>query len=81
MQLNLHRKDLTLFVSIGETDGFRKINLFEDLDETFLNYNINSTTKCIEYTCEDNLNEIYSILKKKKKKKSFIDNFYNKKND
>ena len=78
MKLNLHKKKLVLFILIGETDGFRKISLFEDYDETFLNHNFKNISKAIEYTCEDNLEKMYSILKNNRKKKNFIDNFLKK---
>lgn len=81
MKLALHKKKLILFVPIGETDGLRKIGFFEDYDETFLNYNISSISKSIEYTCEETLNSTYSFLENKKNKKNFLYNLNKGNND
>ena len=37
MKLNYHKTPLYLYLQIQETDGLRKVTLFEDFDETFLN--------------------------------------------
>ena len=45
MKLNYHKAPLYLYLQIQETDGLRKVTLFEDFDETFLNYNLNCNLK------------------------------------
>ena len=49
MKLNYHKAPLYLYLQIQETDGLRKVTLFEDFDETFLNYNLNCNLKKLEY--------------------------------
>lgn len=49
MKLNLHKKSLDIYVFFGDSDGLRVLNLFEDFDETFVNFNLNSNKKKLEY--------------------------------
>lgn len=52
MKLHFQKSALYLYVPINDYNGFKKIRLFEDFDETFLNYNSNSEKKTINYFVE-----------------------------
>jgi hypothetical protein len=45
MKLHFQRSLLYLYIPVGEYDGFKKVMLFEDFDETFLNYNLTCKKK------------------------------------
>ena len=75
MKLNYHKAPLYLYLQIQETDGLRKVTLFEDFDETFLNYNLNCNSKKLEYFSDFD-SKSYSLTKKKEEYKNFYTNFF-----
>ena len=52
MKLHFQKSPLYLYIPVGEFDGLKQILLFEDFDETFLNYNINCKKKPLNYFTE-----------------------------
>ena len=77
MKLNLHSSGLYLYTPLGEFDGLRKFNLFEDFDEIFLNFNFDSTKKKLEYFSEITVvNENSLQNTNKKQSKNFISEYF-----
>lgn len=75
MKLNFHKTPLYLYLQIQETDGLRKVTLFEDFDETFLNYNLNCNSKKLEYF-SDFETKSDSLTKNKENYVNFYTNFF-----
>jgi hypothetical protein len=75
MKLNYHKTPLYLYLQIQETDGLRKVTLFEDFDETFLNYNLNCNLKKLEYFCDFD-GKSHSLTKNKENYVNFYTNFF-----
>jgi len=71
MKLNYHKAPLYLYLQIQETDGLRKVTLFEDFDETFLNYNLNCNLKKLEYFSDFDTKS-YSLTKKQGRLYKFL---------
>ena len=80
MRLNNHLTSLYIYVYLKDSDGLKLLSFFENFDETFINYNIDSLKKEIIYYSENN-NELNfeSIKKKDKLKQNFFDEFFLKK--
>jgi len=78
MKLNFHKTPLYLYLQIQETDGLRKVTLFEDFDETFLNYNLNCNSKKLEYFSDLEIKS-ESLKKNKENYVNFYTNFFKKK--
>jgi hypothetical protein len=62
-------------LQIQETDGLRKVTLFEDFDETFLNYNLNCNLKKLEYFSDFDTKS-YSLTKNKEDYTNFYTNYF-----
>jgi|TARA_Y100001968_G_scaffold320748_1_gene354143 hypothetical protein len=75
MKLNYHKAPLYLYLQIQETDGLRKVTLFEDFDETFLNYNLNCNLKKLEYFSDFDTKS-YSLTKNKEDYTNFYTNYF-----
>ncbi|NCT57940.1 hypothetical protein GW776_00305 [archaeon] len=77
MRLNNHLNSLYIYVYLKDSDGLKLLSFFENFDETFINYNIDSLKKEIIYYSENN-NELNfeSIEKKDKLKLNFFDEFF-----
>jgi len=75
MKLNYHKAPLYLYLQIQETDGLRKVTLFEDFDETFLNYNLNCNLKKLEYFSDFDTKS-YSLTKNKEDYTNFYANYF-----
>tara|TARA_B100000965_G_C19046176_1_gene521624 strand:- start:107 stop:343 length:237 start_codon:yes stop_codon:yes gene_type:complete len=77
MRLNNHLTSLYIYVYLKDSDGLKLLSFFENFDETFINYNIDSLKKEIIYYSENN-NELNfeSIKKKDKLKQNFFDEFF-----
>lgn len=75
MKLNFHKTPLYLYLQIQETDGLRKVTLFEDFDETFLNYNLNCNSKKLEYFSDFEIKS-ESLTKNKENYVNFYTNFF-----
>ena len=75
--LNNHLNSLYIYVYLKDSDGLKLLSFFENFDETFINYNIDSLKKEIIYYSENN-NELNfeSIEKKDKLKLNFFDEFF-----
>lgn len=56
MKLNLHRSFISIYVPLGDYDSFKKIFFFEDLDETFINYNARAKIISYEHFLQENNN-------------------------
>ena len=77
MKLHFQKSPLYLYIPVGEYDGFKTVMLFEDFDETFLNYNINCKKKKLDYFTE--FLEIKNQTKTKiilRSKNFYLDFFY-----
>ena len=75
MKLNYHKAPLYLYLQIQETDGLRKVTLFGDFDETFLNYNLNCNLKKLEYFSDFDTKS-YSLTKNKEDYTNFYTNYF-----
>ena len=77
MRLNNHLNSLYIYVYLKDSDCLKLLSFFENFDETFINYNIDSLKKEIIYYSENN-NELNfeSIEKKDKLKLNFFDEFF-----
>jgi len=65
MKLHFQKSTLYLYVPINESNGFKKVRLFEDFDETFLNYNVNCEKKILNYITETSNSKNLLIPKNK----------------
>jgi len=54
MRLNNHLNSLYIYVYLKDSDGLKLLSFFENFDETFINYNIDSLKKEIIYYSENN---------------------------
>lgn len=75
MKLNYQKTPLYLYLQIQETDGLRKVTLFEDFDETFLNYNLNCNSKKLEYF-SDFETKSHSLTANRENYVNFYTNFF-----
>ena len=77
-RLNLHKKNLYIYSYFNDYDGLRKINIFEDLDETFPSFNLNSKKVFSEYSSEISEKTSISIKKiiKQKKYNTFENEYF-----
>lgn len=81
MKINNHISKLYLYIPIMESDGLKLIDLFEDYDETSINYNLNSKKKELKFFFDTDLEDIKTNnnnVKIKNKKNFFNDFFYKK---
>lgn len=76
MRVNLHRNPIYLYIYINELDALRKISLFEDFDETFINFNIEAKKKTTVLLKKDEVFLKNIETKKKIKIKSFYKEFF-----
>lgn len=79
MKLNFHRSKLYVYVNFMGSKNKKIIGLFEDYDETFINYNYNSTKKEIKFDLENqtNFENDKNLLEKKNiNHKNFYDEFF-----
>jgi hypothetical protein len=76
MKLNLHTSALNIYIPMGEYDGFRKFYIFEDFDETFLNFNFNSKKKILNYFSETETISS-NLLPNSRKHKNFNSEYFN----
>ena len=81
MKINNHISKLYLYIPIMESDGLKLIDLFEDYDETSINYNLNSKKKELNFFFDTDLEEIKTNNNyvKIKNKKNFFNDFFCKK--
>lgn len=77
MRLNNHLNSLYIYVYLKDSDGLKLLSFFENFDETFINYNIDSLKKEIHYYSENNNEFLFESIKKKDKlKQNFFDEFF-----
>ena len=77
MRLNNHLSSLYIYVYLKDSDGLKLLSFFENFDETFINYNIDSLKKeIIYYSGNNNELNFESIKKKDKLKQNFFDEFF-----
>ena len=74
MKLHFHLNKLYLYSNFLESDGLKLISFFEDFDEVFINFNLNSIKKEKKYLNSVNLNTFK--LKNKTKNKNFITDYF-----
>lgn len=79
MKLHFHLSNLYLYVPVMESDGLKLIALFEDLDETFINYNITCNKKKLNYLLDTELESKNSKKIGNYKQKNFFNEFFFKK--
>ena len=65
MRLNNHLTSLYIYVYLKDSDGLKLLSFFENFDETFINYNIDSLKKEIIYYSENNNELNFESIKKK----------------
>jgi len=66
MRLNNHLTSLYIYVYLKDSDGLKLLSFFENFDETFINYNIDSLKKEIIYYSENNNELNFESIKKKR---------------
>lgn len=80
MRINLHKSQQYLYIFIEERDALRKIGLFEDMDETFVNFNLDSKKKSITLTRKEDFLEISKFsYPLDKLNKNFFFSYFNEK--
>ena len=73
-----HLNKLYLYSNFLESDGLKLISFFEDFDEVFINFNLNSIKKEKKYLTT--LNTVKFKNLNKNKKENFILDYFNEKN-
>jgi hypothetical protein len=80
MRVNLHKSQKYLYLYINEVDALRKMALFEDMDETVVNFNINGKKRPIKQTLKDDLLDLSKFrLPREQLKKNFFNYYFNEK--
>ncbi len=74
MKLHFHLNKLYLYSNFLESDGLKLISFFEDFDEVFINFNLNSIKKEKKYLNTVNIEKFN--IKKKTKNQNFIADYF-----
>ena len=78
MKLNIQRSQLYIYMPFINTDGIKIISVFEDMDETCLNFNVNCSKKPLKFLSDSTLGlETKSTFSTKNViKKNFYNDFF-----
>jgi hypothetical protein len=80
MRVNLHKSQKYFYLYIDEVDSLRKMALFEDMDETVVNFNLDSKKRPIKHKLKEDFLVLSKFsLPREQLKKNFFKYYFNEK--